>query len=124
MSETGSSASLTPRTLRHAVVHPRSADAHVLVENGDAIVALRVPDGRTHVGRGFTADIELDDPTVSRRHAILIKDVLGVRILDDRSENGVYVNGVRTSECSLHDGDWIELGRVRLRFLLAPDRSL
>jgi pSer/pThr/pTyr-binding forkhead associated (FHA) protein len=72
------------------------------------------------VGRGFAADIELEDPTVSRRHAILIKDEDGVHILDDRSENGVHVNGVLTAGCMLRDGDRIDLGRARLRFILAP----
>jgi pSer/pThr/pTyr-binding forkhead associated (FHA) protein len=120
MSQAGSHASLTPRTLRHRVVHPSRADSHILIVDGDAIVAVDLPDGRTHIGRGFASDIELDDLTVSRRHAILIKDDAGVRILDDRSENGVYVNGVRTAECTLHDGDRIQLGKVRLRFVVAP----
>jgi hypothetical protein len=120
MSQTRSPASLTPRTLRHGVVHPRHAESDVLIVDGDDIVAVRVPDGRSHIGRSFASDIELDDLTVSRRHAILIKDEAGVRILDDRSENGVYVNGVRTTECTLRDGDRIQLGRVRLRFVVAP----
>jgi pSer/pThr/pTyr-binding forkhead associated (FHA) protein len=38
-------------------------------------------------------------------------------ILDDRSRNGVYVNGARVSEADLEDGDTIALGRVLLRFV-------
>ena len=111
---------LTPRTLRHAVaVRRRTADAYVVIENGDDIVVINVPQGRTSVGRSFAADIELDDRTVSRRHAILVNDKSGVRILDDRSQNGVYVNGVRTNAHTLRDGDQIELGRVQLRYVCA-----
>jgi pSer/pThr/pTyr-binding forkhead associated (FHA) protein len=90
-----------------------------VIEVGETLAVINVPAGRTHVGRGFAADIELDDPTVSRRRAILIRDEAGVRILDDRSENGVHVNGVPTTGCMLRDGDRIDLGRVRLRFILA-----
>jgi hypothetical protein len=34
--------------------------------------------------------------------------------------NGVHVNGVPTAGCILRDGDRVDLGRVRLRFILAP----
>jgi pSer/pThr/pTyr-binding forkhead associated (FHA) protein len=91
-----------------------------VIQTGDNLAVINVPAGRTHVGRGFAADIELDDPTVSRRHAILIRDEAGVRILDDRSEIGVHVNGAPTTGCMLRNGDRIGLGRVRLRFILAP----
>jgi pSer/pThr/pTyr-binding forkhead associated (FHA) protein len=112
---------LTPRTLRHAITYPRlPADAYLVIEAGDNLAVINLPAGRTHVGRGFAADIELEDPTVSRRHAILIRDEAGVHILDDRSEHGVNVNGVVTAGCMLRDGDRIGLGRVRLRFILAP----
>jgi pSer/pThr/pTyr-binding forkhead associated (FHA) protein len=38
-------------------------------------------------------------------------------ILDDRSLNGVAVNGTRVGEAELHDGDTIAVGRVQLRFV-------
>ena len=41
-------------------------------------------------------------------------------ILDDRSRNGVHVNGERVSEADLRDGDTILCGRVTLRFVDAP----
>jgi len=71
----------------------------------------------TRVGRSLAADIRLDDPTVSRRHALIVHQHDGVRILDDRSLNGVYVNGHRVEWSSLHDGDEILVGRFHLRFL-------
>ena len=70
----------------------------------------------THVGRGMTADIRLDDHTVSARHAILVTRGDRLRILDDRSTNGTVVNGRRTDAAVLHDGDVIVLGRVVLTY--------
>lgn len=72
----------------------------------------------THIGRGFTADVQLEDPSISRRHAIVIREPDGrVRILDDRSSNGTFVNGRRIAEAELCDGDAIGLGRVVLAFV-------
>lgn len=70
----------------------------------------------THVGRGMTADIRLDDHTVSARHAIIVARADRLRILDDRSTNGTVVNGRRIDEAVLHDGDVVVLGRVVLTY--------
>ena len=60
-----------------------------------------------------------DDPTVSRRHALIVRQADGVRVLDDRSLNGVFVNGERVEWRVLKDGDEIVVGRYRLHFLEA-----
>ena len=70
----------------------------------------------THVGRGVTADVRLDDHTVSARHAIVVLRGDRLRILDDRSTNGTFVNGRRVDESELADGDVVTLGRVVLTF--------
>jgi hypothetical protein len=70
----------------------------------------------THLGRGITADVRLDDHTVSARHAILVLRSGRLRILDDRSTNGTFVNGRRVDESELHDGDVVVLGRVVLTY--------
>jgi predicted nucleic acid-binding Zn-ribbon protein len=71
----------------------------------------------TRVGRSLAADVRFDDPTVSRRHALIVRQADGVRVLDDRSLNGVFVNGQRVEWQELHDGDEIVVGRYRLHFL-------
>ena len=71
----------------------------------------------TRVGRSLAADIHFDDPTVSRRHALIVRQHDGVRVLDDRSLNGVFVNGERVEWRALRDGDEILVGRYRLCFL-------
>jgi predicted nucleic acid-binding Zn-ribbon protein len=74
----------------------------------------------TRVGRSLAADVRFDDPTVSRRHALLVHQPDGVRVLDDRSLNGVFVNGERIEWRMLEDGDEIVVGRYRLRFFNVP----
>ena len=71
----------------------------------------------TRVGRSLAADVRFDDPTVSRRHALIVRQADGVRVLDDRSLNGVFVNGERVEWRVLRDGDEIVVGRYRLHFL-------
>jgi pSer/pThr/pTyr-binding forkhead associated (FHA) protein len=71
-----------------------------------------------HIGRGLSADLRLDESSVSRRHAILVPRVSGARILDDRSSNGTLVNGRRVQQADLSDGDVIVIGRVLLRYLV------
>ena len=82
--------------------------------SGDQAFALT--DDVTHVGRGVTADVRLDDHTVSARHAIVVLRADRPRILDDRSTNGTVVNGRRVSSAVLSEGDVIELGGSRLVF--------
>jgi pSer/pThr/pTyr-binding forkhead associated (FHA) protein/DNA-directed RNA polymerase subunit RPC12/RpoP len=78
----------------------------------------------TRVGRSLAADVRFDDPTVSRRHALIVRQPDGVRVLDDRSLNGVFVNGERVEWRELHDTDEIVVGRYRLTFLeVAADRA-
>ena len=69
------------------------------------------------VGRSMAAAIRFDDPTVSRRHALVMRQADGIRILDDRSLNGIFVNGERVEWKSLSSGDEIVIGRHRLIFL-------
>ena len=71
----------------------------------------------TRVGRSLAADVRFDDATVSRRHALIVCQADGVRVLDDRSLDGVYVNGRRVEWSALSDGDRITVGRHTLWFL-------
>jgi pSer/pThr/pTyr-binding forkhead associated (FHA) protein len=71
----------------------------------------------TRIGRSLAADVRFDDPTVSRRHALIVRHPDGVRLLDDRSLNGVFVNGARVDGRVLKDGDEIIVGRYRLGFI-------
>jgi hypothetical protein len=74
----------------------------------------------TRIGRSLAADIRFDDPTVSRRHALIVRQPDGLRVLDDRSLNGVFVNGERVEWSTLADGDQIVIGRHHLHFIDVP----
>lgn len=82
---------------------------------------LRLAGEVVHIGRRPEADVFIDDPTISRRHAVLVMRESHAVILDDRSLNGVLVNGERVSEAVLQDGDQIVLGRVELRYVDVAD---
>jgi predicted nucleic acid-binding Zn-ribbon protein len=72
-------------------------------------------EGWTRIGRSGSADIRLDDATVSRRHAVVVLTEKGeLRALDDRSLNGLFVNGERVEWAPLTHGDELEIGRYRL----------
>jgi pSer/pThr/pTyr-binding forkhead associated (FHA) protein len=74
----------------------------------------------THLGRGFSVDVRIEDQSVSRRHAVIAARRDGARILDDRSANGTFVNGSPVSDAPLRDRDVIRLGRVVLVYLDVP----
>jgi DNA-directed RNA polymerase subunit RPC12/RpoP len=72
----------------------------------------------TRIGRCSTAEVYLDDPSVSRRHAIVAADPGSrPRVLDDRSLNGILVNGRKADVAELEDGDELTIGRYRLYLL-------
>jgi pSer/pThr/pTyr-binding forkhead associated (FHA) protein/predicted RNA-binding Zn-ribbon protein involved in translation (DUF1610 family) len=74
----------------------------------------------TRIGRSLAADVRFDDPTVSRRHALIVRQPDGLRVLDDRSLNGVFVNGERVEWSTLADADEIVIGRHHLHFIDVP----
>ena len=70
--------------------------------------------GVTVLGRSSEADITLDDPGVSRRHAE-IRIVDGrPRLVDLGSTNGTYLDGERVTSAYLSDGSQITMGRTRM----------
>lgn len=82
--------------------------------DGD-LETMRLETGWTRIGRSGSADIRLDHATVSRRHALVVLTPEGqLRALDDRSLNGLYVNGEHVEWAPLADGDELEIGSFRL----------
>ena len=72
---------------------------------------------RLTVGRRPDSDIFLDDVTVSRDHAILVRRG-GDYFLDDcGSLNGTYVNRSRIESHKLTDGDELQVGKYKLAYL-------
>jgi hypothetical protein len=74
-------------------------------------------DERTSIGRSPDCDIFLDDVTVSRHHAVLIRESNGFVIEDQGSLNGTFVNRRRIESAELAHGDELQIGKYRLTFL-------
>jgi diguanylate cyclase (GGDEF)-like protein len=73
------------------------------------------------VGRSSAVDIRVEDPSVSRHHAMISQHADHYELEDRESSSGTFVNGERISgRYRLQDGDVISLGSIQLRFLLAP----
>jgi DNA-directed RNA polymerase subunit RPC12/RpoP len=86
-------------------------------DDGGRVSVLPLVGEWIRIGRSLTADIRFDDPTVSRRHAIIVRQDGGPRVLDDRSLNGVFLDGERVEWGPLEDGAELIIGRYRLFFL-------
>lgn len=92
--------------------------SYLIVDSDEDMRVHEIAEGVTRIGRAMAADMRLDDHTVSVRHAIVATTDTGVRLLDDRSTNGTFVNGERTISHDLSSGDAIVLGRVTLSYLV------
>jgi FHA domain/Zinc-ribbon containing domain len=88
---------------------------HLAYEDGGEVTVARIGHGWMRVGRSVAADVRLDDPSVSRRHALIVSEPnASLRVLDDRSLNGVFVNGACVEWGKLEDGDRLTIGRYQL----------
>jgi hypothetical protein len=84
-------------------------------EDDGEIQLFPIEQGWTRIGRSANADIRLDHPSVSRRHALIVSELPdALRVLDDRSLNGVFLNGDLVEWGRLSDGDELAVGRYRL----------
>jgi len=109
-----------------------TAGDYLAYEDDERVRVVALQEGWTRIGRSLSARIRVDDPTVSRRHALVHREEDGARILDDRSLNGVFVNGRHVDMHELEDGDQIAIGRFHLHFISLrepasapfPDRSV
>ena len=103
--------------LQQARARIEAPGPHLAFRDGEETVVVALRPEWTRIGRSLAADIRFDDATVSRRHALIVRRPDGVCLCDDRSLNGVFVNGARVEWGTLHDGDEIVVGRYRLHYL-------
>jgi hypothetical protein len=71
---------------------------------------------RMTIGRRPDSDVFLDDVTVSRDHALLIRRADSWHLDDCGSLNGTYVNRTRIESQRLEEGDEVQIGKYKLTF--------
>ena len=92
---------------------PNAAPPEVGLEVDGHVVRMTGP--TAVIGRGAEAEVVVDDPGVSRRHAEVRIEADGrVRVADLGSTNGTYVDGERVRSGELADGSRITVGRTRI----------
>jgi hypothetical protein len=110
---------LDHRTRMRAIPPHLAPRGHYLeLEGTDVRMYVPLEDRITHIGRGFTADLRLEQTHVSVSHAILVRHGRHVRVLDNRSSNGTFVNGRQIAATTLNDGDVLRIGPVVMRYLV------
>jgi pSer/pThr/pTyr-binding forkhead associated (FHA) protein len=96
----------------------RGATLVIRAGGGRAGETFLINGDRLTVGRRPDSDIFLDDITVSRDHAILVRRGGDYYLDDCGSLNGTYVNRRRIESHRLNDGDELQVGKYKLAFLV------
>ena len=103
-------------------------DVDAVVAHEGAVLVIRAGGGRVGesfplsgdrmtIGRRPDSDVFLDDVTVSRDHALLVRRGADFYLDDLGSLNGTYVNRQRIDSHKLEDGDELQIGKYKLTFL-------
>ena len=95
---------------------PRATKFRLLTVEGVPPGATYALDGTSRIGRSDESDIVLNDPSVSRTHAVVEMSGGGAILRDLDSTNGTFLNGRRIRTEPLRDGDEVKFGNTRLRF--------
>ena len=95
----------------------RAAMLVIRAGGGRAGEAFPLVGERLSVGRRPDSDVFLDDITVSRDHAVVVKRGDHYYLDDCGSLNGTYVNRRRIDSQRLNDGDELQIGKYKLAFL-------
>lgn len=126
-SDCGARLSLSQSTVSYAPAfyeeeseEPSDSAALIELDQVEGTVGRRMHDLGSDlmtIGRGGSSSIVLDDVTVSREHAEISLGERGFKILDSGSLNGTYVNRVRVDSVYLRNGDEIQIGKYRFKFV-------
>ncbi len=91
---------------------------YLTFEDGPLTRSVPLDQNVIHIGRDPDAAIRLDDHRVSRDHAVLVRHGRHVRLLDNHSANGTFLNGRQIATANLQNGDVILVGPVELRYVI------
>ena len=96
---------------------PEGATLVIRSGGGRSGETFEVGGEQTTIGRSPEAEVFLDDVTVSRNHAMLVRRRDGIHVDDLGSLNGTYVNGHRIESHTLMNGDELQVGKYKLTYL-------
>lgn len=104
---------------RSRAISPRMAarGRYLALQDGEDTRLIRLETSITHLGRGLTSDLRFEHPHVSRTHALVVRHGRVVRVLDNRSTAGTYVNGRRVVATNIQNGDVIRVGPVVMQYV-------
>jgi hypothetical protein len=107
-----------PHDQEYETVYPREAPM-LIIRAGGGREGEEIPltDEPLTIGRTPESGLFLDDVTVSRHHARIMRDATGLLVEDQNSLNGTYVNRTRVERQRLKDGDELQIGKFKLVFL-------
>jgi two-component system, cell cycle response regulator len=92
-----------------------SRQAYLIVISGSAVGRMFKLSDDMSIGRAQECEICLDDEGISRQHAKVEQDPLGlITIVDLNSTNGTYFNGTRINRHQLRDGDKVQIGSTTI----------
>jgi pSer/pThr/pTyr-binding forkhead associated (FHA) protein len=124
-SEQGDQTTITYKVGETGELQP--VDVEKVAADGGALVirsgggrsgeSFSVEGDRMTIGRSPDAGVFLDDVTVSRNHALLVKRRDGLYLDDLGSLNGTYVNRRRIESHKLQNGDELQIGKYKLTYL-------
>lgn len=105
--------------------------ALILYVNGAPGIKYELDKTCVTIGRDFDSDICLDDPCVSKRHALIETKVVSLldetyehRLVDLDSTNACLVNNQRTTHALLADGDLVRIGTHLFKFAAEAGRPV
>ena len=95
--------------------------------NSDGDHVMTLDQGSTSIGRSPDQNLVLCDPRISRRHALIVREIDDCTIIDQNSTHGTFLNSVRVDRAVLRFGDVLQLGSLdgtRLHFHLSQDEEV
>ncbi len=96
---------------------PEYATAYLVIQQGpQAGKRVEIWKDRTTIGRSLDSDIFLEDLTVHRKQASIVRTAAGFVLYDDHGKGDSFVNGISVKEHLLKDGDQLLFGDTRLTF--------
>ncbi|MBN2195807.1 MAG: FHA domain-containing protein [Polyangiaceae bacterium] len=85
-------------------------------------VRARIREGDTVIGRGSDCELHIDDPTASRRHAVVRRQGSTMTVRDLGSRNGTFVDADRLHEArTLRGGEQLLIGETHFVVLVLPE---